>query len=133
MTKKMKSEGVDHRHPADYIVFFRQSDAKRCRNECDWVLENTETTEIVAHGSLEEMMELSKTYPNSRRATWAEDTLRYKSGIFYQDYFMESVFSSIDDKIKYADGWDGSIREAEAKDNWDYFTKLNAEPKDDGD
>jgi hypothetical protein len=52
----------------------------------DWVIERTSDATIVASGTLEQMMIEIKTYPNSRRSTWAEDCLRYKGGIFYLNY-----------------------------------------------
>jgi len=69
---------------AHYIVFFRQSDEAHGRPECDWVLERTSDGQIMANGTLSEMLALAgpPDYPHTRRATKAEDMLRFRFRIF---------------------------------------------------
>jgi hypothetical protein len=64
---------------AHYIVFYKQGQDPRAGH---WVLERTSDGAVVEQGSLRIMLELMTRYPYSRRATWAEDTLRYRPAIF---------------------------------------------------
>lgn len=81
----MKSKCANPRFPADYIVFMRgQCDENN--HVCDWIIERTEDAAVVASGTLEQMMSTIEQYLNGRRATWAEDCLRHKPGIFYMDF-----------------------------------------------
>ncbi len=64
-----------------FIVFHRQATHHRV---ADWVMERTSDQEVMASGTLDEMLALLGTeeYPHSRRATHAEDMLRYRPRIF---------------------------------------------------
>lgn len=75
------NEVMDPRNPdviqareanSEYIVYYAQE-----RGRKRWNLERVSDKAILASGSLEAMLALLNLYPNSRRATWAEDTLRY--------------------------------------------------------
>lgn len=57
-------------HPSEYVIFFAPS--KR-----HWQLERMLDKVIVASGTLEAMLTLLPLFPNSRRASWAEDMLRF--------------------------------------------------------
>lgn len=65
-----------------FVVFFRQGAESK---PADWVMERTSDGTVLASGSLEDILSLVGTeeYPHSRRATHAEDTLRFKAGVFY--------------------------------------------------
>jgi hypothetical protein len=69
-----------------FIVFYRQ--AANATSKADWVMERTSDGIVMAWGTLEEMLALIGTekYPHARRATWAEDMLRYKPASFYEEY-----------------------------------------------
>lgn len=58
-------------HPSEYVIFFA-SDKRH------WQLERMSDAAVVAWGTLEAMLALITLFPNCRRATWAEDTLRYR-------------------------------------------------------
>jgi hypothetical protein len=66
---------------AHYIVYFRQG---RSGSPGDWTLERTSDGAIVDHGSLEAMLRHVgyDQYPHTRRATWAEDTLRFRPRVW---------------------------------------------------
>lgn len=66
---------------SDYIVYYSQTPGQSL-----WHMERVSDKAIMAEGSLEEMLDLLPQYPNSRRATWAEDMLRYTPLIFTLDY-----------------------------------------------
>lgn len=77
----VKNEKMDPRNPdviqareanSEYIVYYAQE-----RGRKRWNFERVSDKAILASGSLEAMLALLNLYPNSRRATWAEDTLRY--------------------------------------------------------
>lgn len=74
---------IDARSPggkAEFIIFARSSNS-------DWVLERTADCQVVESGTLKQMLDLIGTkYPNARRATWAEDTLRLRPGVFFQTF-----------------------------------------------
>lgn len=77
----------DPRRPADYLVYYQQGSGTHGRPGV-WEIERVADGAKLESGTLEEMLALIKTdkYPNARRATWAEDMLRAKSGIFYMEY-----------------------------------------------
>ena len=90
----MKSYCADERYPADYIVFMRQAQEAN-GHVGDWVIERTADAAVVASGTLDKMMSAIGTYPNGRRATWAEDCLRYKSALFYTDFGIDTQFGTM--------------------------------------
>lgn len=57
---------------SEYIVYYAQEKAKE-----RWNLERVSDGAVLASGCLESMLALLPLYPNSRRATWAEDMYRY--------------------------------------------------------
>lgn len=77
----ISNEVMDPRNPdviqareanSEYIVYYAQE-----RGLKRWNFERVSDKAIIASGCLEAMLALLNLYPNSRRATWAEDTLRY--------------------------------------------------------
>jgi len=82
---------MDPRGPSDFIVYYRQGSGVN-GNAGVWDIERTYDGEVMASGSLHEMLEMINTdeYPNARRATWAEDMLRWKPGVFYMEYHYGS-------------------------------------------
>jgi hypothetical protein len=79
---------------AHFIVFYRQS--SESQPAC-WIMERTEDKATMASGDLDDMLALvgTEAYPYSRRATWAEDTLRLKSSIFDMDYKYGEALDSL--------------------------------------
>src|SRR5262245_18670173 len=75
-------------YPTDFIVYYSQS------GKPEWHLERVADGAILHRGSLEEMLDLLPRYPNSRRASWAEDMLRWKPSIFRED--CSAVFEKLD-------------------------------------
>lgn len=59
-----------------YIVYYSQTES------AVWHFERVSDGAILHRGTLEEMLALLPQYPNSRRATWAEDMLRWKPKTF---------------------------------------------------
>ena len=76
---------------SEYIVYYSQ-----VAKTNQWDMERVSNKEIVACGSLEAMLSLIPLFPNSRRATWAEDMSRYKP--FYLTHYAFG-FSPIDDDL----------------------------------
>lgn len=77
----IENEKMDPRNPtvieareanSEYIVYYSQE-----RGLHRWNFERVCDKAIIASGSLQSMLALLPLYLNSRRATWAEDTLRY--------------------------------------------------------
>ena len=64
---------------AHFIVFYRQS--SKDRPSC-WILERTSDKAMIESGTLDEMLALLDKYPHARRASWAEDQLRFRPAIF---------------------------------------------------
>ncbi len=60
---------------AEFIVYFRQGKEGQ---PSDWILERTSDGGLVAFGTLPVMLDLLDKYLYSRRATWAEDVLRFR-------------------------------------------------------
>ena len=60
---------------AHYIVYFRQDKDPTVGH---WILEETATGKVVDQGSLRVMLQVMTRYPHARRATWAEDMLRFR-------------------------------------------------------
>lgn len=73
---------------SEYIVYYVGNNAGR------WQLERVFDGKIFGEGSLEAMLALLNLYPNSRRATWAEDMLRYKP--FFLSYEINALFERLD-------------------------------------
>jgi hypothetical protein len=84
----LDARALDADHAPEFIVFHRQSDVKAGRLTSDWIMERVSDKAVMEHGPLVAMLALIGTekYPNSRRSTWAEDTLRYRPASFYGDY-----------------------------------------------
>lgn len=64
---------------AHYIVYFKQ-DTDPTKGH--WILEETATGKTTDQGSLRMMMAVARMTPYARRATWAEDTLRFRPKVF---------------------------------------------------
>lgn len=75
---------------SEYIVYYAQ-EYRRER----WNLERVSDGAIVASGSLQSMLALLNLYPNSRRASWAEDMSRYKP------FFLSQEAVDIQKRIEY--------------------------------
>jgi hypothetical protein len=77
---------LDALHAPEFIVFYRQSGEGR--PEGDWIMERLSDQAVVESGTLNDMLALIGTdkYSHARRATWAEDTLRYRSRIWDLPY-----------------------------------------------
>lgn len=72
---------------SEYIVFYSQ--LRPVKDE--WHLERVSDGAVLHRGPLEEMLDLLPQYPNSRRATWAEDMERWIPSIF----FLETKFPDL--------------------------------------
>lgn len=85
--EKMREPEMDPRAPADFVVYYQQGSGTH-GSPGVWDLERVSDGKVLESGTLEEMLALIKTdkYPDARRATWAEDMLRWKPGIFYMEY-----------------------------------------------
>jgi hypothetical protein len=73
---------------SEYIVYNAQE--RNCWSR--WNFERVSDGAILASGGLQSMLALLKLFPNSRRASWAEDTLRMKPGIFALEYNYDEIF-----------------------------------------
>lgn len=81
---------------SEYIVYYCGGNSGR------WKFERVSDKEILAEGQLESMLALLNHYPNSRRATWAEDMDRYTPYCFTQHAIdsENSLFKTLDKVIK---------------------------------
>lgn len=73
---------------SEYIIYYSQIPKSEI-----WQMERVSDGEIVASGSLEAMLSLLTLFPNSRRASWAEDMQRYKPSVFYANYNFDDIFT----------------------------------------
>jgi hypothetical protein len=65
---------------SEYIIYYAQMPYHE-----RWNFERVTDNEIIASGTLDAMLSLLTLYPNSRRASWAEDMQRYKPMIIFYD------------------------------------------------
>lgn len=72
---------------SEYIVYY--SHLRPVKPE--WHFERVCDGAILHRGTLDEMLALLPQYPNSRRASWAEDTLRSPPGIFYETFEFPEI------------------------------------------
>lgn len=73
---------------SEYIVYY-----SRYPYSSEWHLERVSDGTILAQGQLQAMLALLTLYPNSRRATWAEDMLRHVP------YFLTKEATESDNRL----------------------------------